>query len=447
MPIILSKLVKKQSPKADEPPTLPQNRPRVLTPSASRESLFASSASATTKSAFFQKLPFEIRHMILRHAFGDKIMGMCLCFDYPLKPLRKLQPYQRVKHFSIRSLSLELRWRVERAREERWQWYSYICHPWTIHFLFWWRIARTEKEQWLWYSYMHHQSPPAIMNTYGDEDICDDDSLSTSTYLGVMGWLLSCRQALVLHFILILSVGLVIGCSEILKDTLKSTDSFHTTSYAECIDILYATNALHMSGNSYFLQHLPNVFLPQRLASITSVNITWVIDPFNSVPDQTTIYGLPAFDNFLTSIPTILPHLKRLHISLEGVMAFASEALQDELPEIFERNIWMSIDHMISKLSPHIQTCCIAIPASVYTTLKFHIKEATEQESPQNRSVKARVWRELPTSDSISLHPSANLSGYWICIGQLDVPLETMLSLGFHIRPKIYDSLHSVFET
>lgn len=41
-----------------------------LTPSASRESLLISAAAATAKSPFFQKLPFEIRHSILTHAFA-----------------------------------------------------------------------------------------------------------------------------------------------------------------------------------------------------------------------------------------------------------------------------------------------------------------------------------------------------------------------------------------
>ncbi|KFY70416.1 hypothetical protein V499_09185 [Pseudogymnoascus sp. VKM F-103] len=79
MPNTFSKWIDKKLslplPKWDqEPPlpTLPPTRPRVLTPSPSRETLTSSAASATSTSAFFQTLPFEIRHKILKEAFGPQ---------------------------------------------------------------------------------------------------------------------------------------------------------------------------------------------------------------------------------------------------------------------------------------------------------------------------------------------------------------------------------------
>lgn len=180
---IFSKLTGSRSTKDDPPPPyLPQNRPRVLTPSASQESLSEAAISATASSAFFQKFPFEIRNKILRHAFGNKTMDMSLSLNYPLRPLPKRKRNQTRRHTGIRAFFLKPRWRTSRMNRKEWEWLSGVCG----------------------------HCPPTVMNIYMDETNCDGDSLPGVRsccetwenkfmfgYIGVMGWLLSCRQALV----------------------------------------------------------------------------------------------------------------------------------------------------------------------------------------------------------------------------------------------------------
>lgn len=180
---IFSKLTGSHSTEDDPPPPcLPQNRPRVLTPSASQESLSAAAISATASSAFFQKFPFEIRNKILRHAFGNKTMDMSVSLGYPLRPLPKRKRNQTRRHAGIRAFFLKPRWRTSRTNRKVWEWFSGVCG----------------------------HCPPTVMNMYMDETNCDGDSLPgvrsccetwenkpTFGYIGVMGWLLSCRQALV----------------------------------------------------------------------------------------------------------------------------------------------------------------------------------------------------------------------------------------------------------
>lgn len=240
-------------------------------------------------------------------------------------------------------------------------------------------------------------------------------------------------------FVLILSVGFV----EDPDGTLDSTDSFHHSSYAECIDILYTTNTICIRTNDFILYQLPRVLLPQRLASITSVKINWMVSPFAWEFDpfewEHSIYGPIAFNSFLRDLPITLPHLIRLHISLEGRMDVLPIELYDQVPRITESHLMVPIDGMVRKLGPNIRKCYIALPASVYTLVNYHTENATEQAFPQLRADWARIWRELPASDSTSLHRSNNLKGYWVRIGQLDLPSDIMLSRGIYVAQEVSD--------
>lgn len=171
-------------------PTLPRDRPRVLTPSPSRETLVVSAAAATANSGFFQTLPPEIRRKILIEAFGYYTIHMHLNYDYPKSSIDVRQRDDpRHRHANIRTERLEPRpqpqTRFGIPRRKTWQWFSYICHrdyPFEV-----WRWKPSE-----------------------DTKPCDDQCYSMSfatecqywpgetpgkCFLGVMGWLLSCRQS------------------------------------------------------------------------------------------------------------------------------------------------------------------------------------------------------------------------------------------------------------
>lgn len=63
------------------------------------------------------------------------------------------------------------------------------------------------------------------------------------------------------ELILILSVGFV----EDLDSTLDSTDSFHPSSYAECIDILYTTNTIYIFPNDFIIHSYQECSFPNVL--------------------------------------------------------------------------------------------------------------------------------------------------------------------------------------
>lgn len=188
---LFSKWIGEQPAKTDElsPPTLPQSRPHSLTPSPSQESLFKSAASATENSAFFQKLPFEIRHKILRDAFGNRTIHIDLYYDYPMKPLHERQRNQTQRDDSTRVPPPKSQWGTERKQKKKWQWLSGECY----------RSTQNMPSNLEEFEYFEKSYP-------GMTDCCEifHTSLGIRS-VGVMGWLLSCRQALVPYFILIIS--------------------------------------------------------------------------------------------------------------------------------------------------------------------------------------------------------------------------------------------------
>lgn len=187
------------------------------------------------------------------------------------------------------------------------------------------------------------------------------------------------------------------------------------------------------------MNDLPRLILPQRLTSITSIKMSWTCDPFGWEYDfeewEHSDYGFIYFNNLLKRLPVAFPHLKRLHISLEGIMYAYS--LNDQLPRMVESNIMVPLDGMVRKFGPNMQSFVVSIPASIYTVLKYHSDNTTEQEIPKLRSDWARLWRELPASDSADSQLN-NLKGYWIRIGQLDVDIEPMLERGIHVTKDMY---------
>jgi hypothetical protein len=62
--------------------------------------------------------------------------------------------------------------------------------------------------------------------------------------------------------------------------------------YSEAIAVLYGTNRFHFHRDSIgTVKSLPFTFLPQRLASITAVDILWPqLGPLYTIPDHRPTY-------------------------------------------------------------------------------------------------------------------------------------------------------------
>ncbi|KAH6695635.1 hypothetical protein F5X68DRAFT_198686 [Plectosphaerella plurivora] len=229
-----------RKPSEDRPPYLPSPRPRPLTPTSSAEVLVQPPSCL-----LFTQLPALIRRDILLLAFGNRTLHMDLVFDLPLYPPPEEHawdtPLARCarRHAAIYKPDFEDN--MEKLVPRAWRWCGCACHAS--------RILNRDLLQFNTGIY-------AARNIHNDrclEGVCEigrskDFKLNwpDDCQIRIMGFMLSCRQA-----------------------------------YAETIDILYGANNIAISSEVLLL-HLPRLILPQRLGSITSLEL--VVNA-HAVPD------------------------------------------------------------------------------------------------------------------------------------------------------------------
>ncbi|CEI39971.1 unnamed protein product [Fusarium venenatum] len=99
---------------APQMPCLTSPRPRVLTPSSSKQDL----SLPLQSSPLFSKLPTEIRRRILLFAFGDRTVHMDLALEHPFKAKAPALSYDH-RHGKLDTL-----WRdnLDRSRPRIWKW-------------------------------------------------------------------------------------------------------------------------------------------------------------------------------------------------------------------------------------------------------------------------------------------------------------------------------------
>lgn len=168
-------------------------------------------------------------------------------------------------------------------------------------------------------------------------------------------------------------------------------------SYVEGIDVLYSTNTIHMARNPMML-HLPQLLLPQRLASISSVEMRWFLYPYQSGS------GFEEFHLLAASLLNFT-NLKSLHVSIEGKLRSTELGFpsNEMVNDVFLKPMETSIRRM-----PTLQRCQIELPLSLYDVKRFKIREEYVTQGYFFR--KERIWRNLPKSAEEDVH----LSGYWV---------------------------------
>lgn len=137
-------------------------------PSASRESPPISAAASVTESPFFQKLPFEIRHMILMHAFAGYTIHMTVDILQHLLSLSKRAAGQKLQMEQLR------------------------CHVCPVP-----DSMRTLRDGLRPSSEFCPGFRSGLrQRCYGQWCTCPVQGFESGCwYIGIMGWLLSCRQA------------------------------------------------------------------------------------------------------------------------------------------------------------------------------------------------------------------------------------------------------------
>lgn len=197
-----------------EPPVLPPTPRRPLTPSgvttAHRDNTAAAASSSLSCFGLFARLPLEIRWQILVEAFGGQTLHMDLAFRRPFAvpgadarrgdaaatttDSQPGEPHARIYCSYTYFDNPQGFWRisVDKSRPKAWRWFGCVCHR------FFPAIGRRPPAR------HHHlgRLPPEAM------DLSSDGCLLGKTecggwpgawprrcFIGIMGWLLACRQA------------------------------------------------------------------------------------------------------------------------------------------------------------------------------------------------------------------------------------------------------------
>ncbi|KAF4456894.1 hypothetical protein F53441_1105 [Fusarium austroafricanum] len=236
----------------------------------------------------------------------------------------------------------------------------------------------------------------------GDSAICEawrQQDGPSACHIWVMGWLLSCRQK-------------------------------YSRSYLETIEVLYSTNTLILEG-SRMMSFLSKLILPQRLALMNSLEITWPLKA-KFIPDQS--YGdldqehLESIFNMLS--PTQFPALSRLYIWFDESNAkLAVGGL-----EACQKVILKHLDSFTKRMT-HLAECAFALPSFLIDTIHYRATEVSRVTWEDGCTMfnhedsYRHVWRDangeatvvrLPYIDSYPKPPyhllqeDIQVPGYWI---------------------------------
>ncbi|KAK7746899.1 cytochrome oxidase assembly protein 1 [Cytospora paraplurivora] len=419
----------KKPPPDDGPlPFLPAVRPRRLTEAASSS---PSRHDASLRHyGLFGRLPLELRQPILTDALGGRTLHMHLQFNHPLVRRRLEVPPSRWKAFVLmttrkgraqlqqhREREKKRSWKDEprhcgllsqlvcdEERPKRWEWFGCVCH----------RGEKFTKEQYRVYrGGLAYVVPPLYgIRVAIETDSCCYSGLwchceswtpqrqATECFVGAMGWLLACRQA-----------------------------------YADAIDILYGTNTFHLSStilNRYsnymhsqvLVQEFPRLILPQRLASIQSLELVWAKGPANTPFVNDYIDG-EDLCWLCDALPKLFPQLKKLYLSLPfevrrfGFAGRDDEALNDPVIDI-ERTLLGPVEAMLDRFPHESQIgdgLSIGIEQSFWNLL---LRKHDALRMPGLRAETdlyihfGRFWKRLPRQQN----GGDGDAGYWLYSGQ-----------------------------
>ncbi|KAH6886815.1 hypothetical protein B0T10DRAFT_607683 [Thelonectria olida] len=311
-------------------------------------------------------MPPEIRGHTLRMAFGERRLHMDLSYSHRSGPSSVDQP----------------------TAAKSWHWRSSVCHRLPLDYAPKLEGPMTEggpDGPWA-DSWRHSEAEDCLVRS---------ENVPSKFHIGIMGWLLSCRQ-----------------------------------SYIEAIDVLYSTNTISMAGEA-MLCHLPQLLLPQRLARITPLEITWPLKT-RDVGESFWLVEEDHLKSILQTLSTDFPGLRRLHLSLEDSHLFIFHKMPECVPPIL-RTLDQFAQWMVT-----LSECAIALPDELFNNTFEEASMVIDETSGRSIESYHQVWRSLdgemnvirlPFVDSYPAPPydlsesSAQYPGYWIVHGSYQLTI------------------------
>jgi hypothetical protein len=123
-------------------------------------------------------------------------------------------------------------------------------------------------------------------------------------------------------------------------------------SYAEGIEVLYSTNTFILMDEPLIL-NISRFLLPQRLASIHYLEMTWKLRGSYSLEEGKLILDEAHLGDFLQVLSSQFPALRHLHIYLHGSAYFPNDEPLEPLQKCLDKFVQHKSD---------LDTCTFLIP-------------------------------------------------------------------------------------
>ncbi|KAF7558432.1 hypothetical protein G7046_g5729 [Stylonectria norvegica] len=364
------------------------------------------------KDLFFGRLPPEIRHAIQVLAFGDQTVHMELEYQYPYNLVAEKEPETRAFHARIDLTGTGRYAHMDTQGEVKWRWFSCVCHrypPEGIHL----PLGRRGNMPW-----GHFREP--------DVDHCLRGMCSCKNWpgkwpvkcqIGIMGWLLSCRNA-----------------------------------YLEGTNILYRTNTIHIASPT-LLRGLQDFIPKERLSELASLELVWKPKKLPLELGFTGNSQGAAQSLSLKRFP-LFSSLLFLRISFQrltfGEIDHATGLVwpyedTSELSDRLHNHLLPTIDRLLDRIVPASTDVTISCSKWAWyeqIDLKLVEQQGKEKTKPQKADLEGlKCWREIPRKPqdkdvTTTITATANMpggetsdtsdkrQGYWIHIPVEDMKLD-----------------------
>jgi hypothetical protein len=174
--------------------------------------------------------------------------------------------------------------------------------------------------------------------------------------------------------------------------------------------VLHSTNTFHLAS-IFLIQNLPLLVLPQRLASIKSLEMVWELPPSA---------GSSTYQAMVDVVTSAFPTLRKLHISIAHCRC-VGDCIEPD-PEGRERELLGPMDEMVrKKVGPKLQDCQIALPYCLYTALCDRAQSVGA--CVESGGTGAMSWRQFWRSVTVEQGGQSENEGYWVRKGMDDTPL------------------------
>ncbi|KPM40350.1 hypothetical protein AK830_g6256 [Neonectria ditissima] len=322
------------------------------------------------KDLFFGRLPAEIRQSIQLYAFGERTVHMDLQFERPLNLVEE-KPYPSWDiHAKIYQTTTTPDAHPSNSEDVKWRWFSCVCHRFPPKGT---QLSFGRRRNYPW---GHFREPDVDMCLTGS-GLCNEwpGEWPKKCQIGIMGWLLSCRNA-----------------------------------YIEGTQILYSTNTIHIASPA-LLRSLQEVIPSQRIAELTSLELVW--------KPKLLPLGL-AFTSYRQSEaelsqsrPPTFPALKYLRITFKRlvygeideatglVWPYESKA---QLADKLHNHLLPTIDRLLDRIVPpstNVIISCSKWDWYEMIDLTLIEKQGEEKTKPQRADIEGlKCWREIPREES-----------------------------------------------